>query len=409
MNITTILLRISILTAAFMSWATAEPQAMWAIDAGDNRRNMAGYNRAPGIETHTVYLATPEDGAYHHHPFLLFQDGVFYAAFSECRSGEDGPGQRVRVTTSADGKKWGRSTLALDAVDDYSLDWKDAGRLSTPVAWIVADERAWVISKVTDVIGFADRPGSREIVSQTRKSGMQRVQVSLGFLAAEVKPDGTVGERVWMMDCAPELTNPVPCVQYPALSESRFDDLRDSLLAAFREIESPPRQIRDTGIADDGHFLAEHAFYRRPDGRWGQLARDLNYSHRLYHSVSADGQNYSTPVQTNIPDSPSKTTAGTLPDGTVYIIGNFVHNPGQDATRKHYKRYPLVIALSPDGKVFDRAYAIRSAPTEPRFEVGGSSDGYQYPDAVLVENDLWVIYSINKQDIAISRVPWKDL
>ena len=35
--------------------------------------------------------------------------------------------------------------------------------------------------------------------------------------------------------------------------------------------------------------------------------------------------------------------------------------------------------------------------------------GCQYPDAVLVENDLWVIYSINKQDIAISRLPWMDL
>jgi hypothetical protein len=68
MKITTILLR----TLGFVSWTTGEPLAMWAIDAGDNRQSMAGYKMAPGIETHPVYLATPEDGAYHHHPFPDF-------------------------------------------------------------------------------------------------------------------------------------------------------------------------------------------------------------------------------------------------------------------------------------------------------------------------------------------------
>ena len=412
MKIMTLWFRISVLTIGLKSWATAEPLSMWATDAGDIRQPMAGYEVAPGVESHVVYLARPEDGAYHHHPFILHHNGVFYAAFSECRSGEDGPGQRVRVTTSEDGSTWSRSTLAVDALDDYSRDWEEAGRMSTPIAWIVADERAWILSEVTDVIGFADTAGSRVIVSQVRKSGLQRIRDFLGFIATEVNRDGSIGERVWLMDEPPELRDLAPPRRYRGLSDPGFNGPGEALLEGLRENETPVgpvEMLKDTRIAKDGHRLAEHTLYRRPDGHRVQLARDLNYSHRLYYSESNDGRIFSTPVQTDVPDSPSKTKAGSLPDGRNFIIGNFVHDPEQDATRTHYKRYPLVIALSKDGKVFDRALAIRATPTEPRFEVGGSSDGYQYPDAVLVENDLWVIYSINKQDIAISRLPCKGL
>ena len=76
---------------------------------------------------------------------------------------------------------------------------------------------------------------------------------------------------------------------------------------------------------------------------------------------------------------------------------------------RHYKRYPLVLTLSEDGKIFDQAYAICAEPTVPRFEVGGSSDGYQYPDAVVIGDSLWVIYSVNKQDISISKLNWREL
>lgn len=384
----------------------------WDLPAGDLRLENAGYADAPESESSLIYLATPEDGAYHHHPVLLHHDGIFYGAFSECRSGEDGPGQRVRVTTSRDGRTWGRSTLAVHALDDYALDWKESGRMSTPIAWIVVDAQAWLISSATDVIGFTDRAGSRTIVSSVRRSGLQRVLVDIGLIATRVAPDGTVGDRVWLLEAVPDLPGLDPSLRYACVADSAYDKVRDTLLALAREKETrvgPVDRLADTRLGSDGHVLAEHTLYRRPDGSWVQLARDLNYSHRLYASESMDGCRFTIPVRTDIPDSASKTTSGTLPDGRNFIIGNFVHDPTQDATRKHYKRYPLAIALSADGRVFDRAWAVRSKPTQPRFEVGGSSDGYQYPDAVVVGENLWVIYSINKQDIAISRLNWRKL
>jgi hypothetical protein len=35
--------------------------------------------------------------------------------------------------------------------------------------------------------------------------------------------------------------------------------------------------------------------------------------------------------------------------------------------------------------------------------------GFQYPSAVVVGDALWVIYSVGKEDVAVSRVPLASL
>jgi hypothetical protein len=35
--------------------------------------------------------------------------------------------------------------------------------------------------------------------------------------------------------------------------------------------------------------------------------------------------------------------------------------------------------------------------------------GYQYPHSVIAGDDLWVIYSVNKEDIEITRIPLSEL
>jgi hypothetical protein len=389
-----------------------DPSQMWAVNAGDNRLPQSGYKMAPGIESYVVYLAEPSVGAYHHHPFLFYHNEIFYAAFSEGGSGEDGPGQRVRVTISPDGKTWSNSNLALEALDDYTHDWREAGRMSTPITWIIVDNRVWIISDVTDVIGFTDKPGSRKIISKVRKSGLQRVLDSVGFFASEVYPDGSIGEQLWILEIPPGPVKGASIYYDNTIHDAPYELIRQEILKEVKMKRTgvgPVERLENTRIGIDRHYLGEHTLYLRSDGFWIQLARDLNYSHFLYYSESRDGLNFSVPVKTNIPDSPSKTVAGSLPDNQNYIIGNFVHNPETDETERHYKRYPLVLALSGDGKIFDKAFAIQIKPTIPRFEVGGSSDGYQYPDALVVGDTLWIIYSVNKQDIYISKLNWREL
>ena len=70
----------------------------------------------------------------------------------------------------------------------------------------------------------------------------------------------------------------------------------------------------------------------------------------------------------------------------------------------------LAISLSRDGLEFDRMAVIRFVAPPTRYEgkaKGGG--GYQYPHSVVVGESLWVIYSVNKEDMEVARVPLSQL
>jgi hypothetical protein len=87
----------------------------------------------------------------------------------------------------------------------------------------------------------------------------------------------------------------------------------------------------------------------------------------------------------------------------VFLIGNYVPE------NAHGLRDPLVLSLSRDGKRFDRAAAIRAGSPEVRTAGSAKSRGFQYPSAVVARGALWVIYSIGKEDVAVSRIPLEAL
>jgi hypothetical protein len=64
----------------------------------------------------------------------------------------------------------------------------------------------------------------------------------------------------------------------------------------------------------------------------------------------------------------------------------------------------LTIALSDDGVLFDRAWIIRGEPTAQRFKGKGKRDGWQYPSSLVWKKSLFVAYSVNKEDVAITRI-----
>jgi hypothetical protein len=128
--------------------------------------------------------------------------------------------------------------------------------------------------------------------------------------------------------------------------------------------------------------------------------RDQASSYKKLASVSYDnGQTWTTPVVTNMPDSRAKQSAGNLPDGTIFQVSN---PTGKKA------RYPLVLTLSKGGFVFDRAYLIRSGGKDmqpQRFEGKYKRAGYSYPKSVVWDDYLYVGYGTNKEDVEISRIP----
>ena len=131
--------------------------------------------------------------------------------------------------------------------------------------------------------------------------------------------------------------------------------------------------------------------------------RDQNSTYYKLASVSKDrGATWSTTELTNMPDSRAKQSAGNLPDGSVYLVGNPVTNK---------TRIPLSITLSNDGKVFDRAYNLRTQSELPDrvYEGQYKSIGYHYPKTMRYGDYLYVSYSTNKELIEYTRIPLTEI
>ena len=69
----------------------------------------------------------------------------------------------------------------------------------------------------------------------------------------------------------------------------------------------------------------------------------------------------------------------------------------------------LTISLSRDGLKFDRSAVIRFVSPPQRYLGKFKSKGYQYPHSVVVGEHLWVIYSVNKEDMEVARIPLAEL
>ena len=129
-------------------------------------------------------------------------------------------------------------------------------------------------------------------------------------------------------------------------------------------------------------------------------------------SEGAAGE-WSLPSETKLTDIHSNFNAGTLPDGRVYLL----HNPIIGAP---HLRDPLVLSLSSDGYAFSKAYVAMSCLLPPvsshehpegckRRNPGGGSPGPQYSQGLVNGESLYVIMSMNKEDIWVEQIPLSSL
>ena len=145
----------------------------------------------------------------------------------------------------------------------------------------------------------------------------------------------------------------------------------------------------------------EPSVFQRKDGALVMVFRDQASSFKKLASASHDqGKTWTNAVETSFPDSRSKQCAGNLPDGTPFLIGN--PGPGKD-------RSCLILAMASDGMTFDKAWTLRKDPPARRFEGKAKTLGYNYPKAFVDQDFLYVAYSVNKEEIALTRLPLSSL
>jgi hypothetical protein len=89
---------------------------------------------------------------------------------------------------------------------------------------------------------------------------------------------------------------------------------------------------------------------------------------------------------------------GNLQDGSAYIVGN----PG-------YRRFQLCLSVSQDGYLFDKNFVIACEPEVMKHQGRAKGRGFHYPDTCVAGETLFVIYSRNKEDILVAKIPLSEL
>lgn len=163
-------------------------------------------------------------------------------------------------------------------------------------------------------------------------------------------------------------------------------------------------EFSNNSIRDNVSREIEPSWFLQDNKNLVMVFRDQNSTYFNLASISKDqGETWTVPVITNMPDSRSKQSSGNFPNGGAYIINNPVNNNA---------RIPLVITLSENGKLFNRAYLIRKGGKDLqqlRYEGKYKRLGYHYPKSFVWEDHLYVSYTTNKEDVEYTKIPLTNL
>ncbi|MDQ8006054.1 MAG: exo-alpha-sialidase [Pedobacter sp.] len=328
--------------------------------------------------------ANKDQGAYNHYACLIFFKGKFFAMWGNHTLGEDAPGQRVLFSMSNSWGNWS-GQQELFAAPGPIKPRDEEGIHLKPDRWVVIDNTLYA---VTYVHGAGRYPIARSVD--------ENGNIGAPFLVTTL-PSGA--------ELPSYMTGTDPNILLPVASQIRsWYTSNDEISWWAAGAEGVPR----TGI--DGSQLIESFSYRANDNslvlmlrNWGTPSNPV-HNNRMYASFKSGSGSWTSPYPTDIPDAPSRAQAIRLRNGTILLIGNQIAPTFDNAL--YLDRDPMTVSVSKDGFTFNQVFAYRTAaPTSFRFSgVGGRNLGYGYSSSIVHEDWLYTLYSIGKEDMAISKV-----
>lgn len=368
------------LVALFASLAYAVPFTVTSGLFDQTKLENLGLKEVAGTETYTVYKPSASTDKYSNGVVMIEFNGWLYCQWQSSAVHEDSTDTWVAYSRSVDGKKWSAPIVLADARND--------GHPTSGGWWVSGDSLIAYINFWLD--GLSPRGG--QVFYRTSKDGL-----------------------IWSEQRSVLMDNGSPMIGVFEQDPHALPSGRIINAAHFQPglIVNPiytddPSGVRgwkkstytNLSVSTNTSQEMEPSWFYQSNGSIVMVFRDQNSSYRKIASLSSDrGLTWSLPVVTAMPDSRAKQSAGNLPDGTAYMVGN----PREDKTR-----FPLVLTISSDGLEFDKAYVIRSGGNDlqaQQYTGKAKTIGYSYPKSVVIGDFLYVAYSTNKEDVEISRIP----
>jgi len=330
---------------------------------------------------------------YNHAPMLTYWNNTFYLEYLSNPVGEHVPPGQSFLLTSKDGYHWSPAVVAFPPykVPDGTVKegYNGAAKDLTAVMhqrmgfYISAKNRLLMFAYYGIVLGPKDDPNDGN---------------GIGRVVREIYKDGSFGPVYFIRyNHAFNATN----TSYPFFERSKDK----GFIEACKEMLTNPlltQQWNEEADRNDPLITLHNDnykafnFYTLPDGR------TVGFWKFALTSVSNDkGKSWAyNPVRApRFVNSNAKIWGQRTSDGK-YIA---VYNPSEF-------RWPLALSVSDDGLNYKNLLLVNGEITSMRYGGNYKSYGPQYvrgleANALSPDGNCWVTYSMNKEDIWVSRIP----
>lgn len=325
---------------------------------------------------------------YNHAPMLAYWNGKFYLEYLSNPFGEHlAPGQTL-VAISTDGRNWDmpRQVFPIYLLRPGPITGYESG-----------------MAMMHQRMGFYIAPNGRLLVlAFYGKAPNVFGTGGIGRVVREAYKDGTFGPIYFIRYSILGEHNESNTTTFPFYARSDDKGFVEACNALLADKLKTMQWWEEDRSTDGFYTVAGYeapSVYHRKDG-----IAVVNWKASMAALSSDEGKTWSTPVRI-----PSIITDGAKTWGQRTSDGNYalVYNP----TTYGSHRWPLAIVTGNDGILFNNMLVIHGEVPLRRY-IGRAKDfGPQYVRGISEGNgtppgsDMWVTYSVNKEDIWISRIP----
>jgi hypothetical protein len=409
--------------------APAAHSSLPAMDApvvytGDRQPDKRYYDgllpHAVGVHSYQAFRANrrhpAEEGkagwTYNHQPYLAYWQGRFYYQYLSDLVAEHDPPGRTLLMTSENGRTWSDPVVLFPEYelpeikgDDYIIPAGTKAVMHQRMGFYVAPNGRLL---TCGFYGYCATPRH----SPNAGNGLGRV-------VREIYQDGSFGP-IYFIRYNRHAGFDEKNTTFPFYERSKDEEFKQACAALLADPlmtlqwweEDRGKDgffaIDPSNVADAARFSAKvvtsagagkaFCWYHRADGQVVGLWKNQ------YSALSSDnGKSWSAITQNKTLWTCGAKTWGQRTEDGHYAI---VHN--QSATRRN--RFPMVVMTGTDGHIFDQMFSLGGSIPARRYRGIHKNIGTQYFRGIAEGNgnppgdEMWLVYSMNKEDLWISRV-----
>lgn len=356
---------------------------------------------AVGVHNIQVFHANRENPAlaggsnwtYNHAPMLAYWNNTFYLQYLSDPVGEHIPPGQTLLLTSKDGYHWSNPTVIFPP---YKIPdgWKKEGYqgIAKDLYAVMHQRMGFFVSKKKRLLTLAYY-GIAMDAKDDPNDGK-----GIGRVVREIYADGKYGEIYFIRNNTSWDKSKSAYPFYTTSKDKGFIEACDELLATPLMMQQWVEEAdRNDPLIPLKREAKAFSYYHLPDNRVVGL-----WKHALTSISNDEGKTW----QYNPLRAPGFVNSNAKIWGQKTSDGKYatVYNPSEF-------RWPLAISTSKDGLNYTNLLLVNGEISTMRYGGNFKSYGPQYVrgiiegDGVVPDGNMWLTYSMNKEDLWVSKVP----